>query len=91
MAKVSSTMNELATQIVLPSTSGKVLNSTKVTHLATSQGDDSTSEPDSKSKDASIDPQQNQGDETDPKENPDDNSQSGHGSDQGNETHPKIS
>ena len=58
-----------------PSTSGKELNSTKDTHLATSQGDDSTSEPDNKSKDGSIDPPQNQGDETDPKENPDENSQ----------------
>ena len=58
-------------------------------HLATSQGDDSTSEPDDKSKDGSIDPPQNQGDETDPKENPDDNSQSEHGSDQGSETNRK--
>ena len=54
-----STVNELATQIVLPSTSGKELNSTKDTHRATSQGDDSTSEPDNKSKDGSIDPPQN--------------------------------
>ena len=86
----SSTVNEFATQIALPSTSGKELNSTKDTHLATSQRDDSTSEPDNKSKDGSIDPQQNRGDETDPKENPDDNSQSEHGSDQGNETDPKL-
>ncbi len=50
----SSTVNELATQTGLPSTSGKELNSTNDTHLATSQGDDSTSEPDSKSKDDSI-------------------------------------
>ena len=77
----SSTVNELATQIALPSTSGKEVNSTKDTHLATSQGNDSTSEPDNKSKDGSIDPPQNRGDETDPKENPDDNSQSEHGSD----------
>ena len=55
----TSTVNELATQIVLPSTSGKELNSTKDTHLATSQGDDSTSEPDNKSKDGSIGPPQN--------------------------------
>ena len=48
------------------------MNSTKDTHLATSQGGDSTSEPDSKSKDDSIDPPQNQGGETDQKENPDD-------------------
>ncbi len=78
-----STVNEMATQTVLQSTSGKELNTTKDTHLATSQGDDSTSESDSKSKDGSIDPPQNQGDETDPKENPDDNSQAEHGSDQG--------
>ena len=65
------------------------MNSTKDTHLATSQKNDSTSEPDNKSKDGSIDPPQNQGDETDPKENPDDNSQSEHGSDQGSETHSK--
>ena len=52
----TSTVNELATQIVLPSTLGKELNSTKDTHLATSQGDDSSSEPDSKSKNGSIDP-----------------------------------
>ena len=58
-------------------------------HLATSQGDNSTSEPDNKSKDGSIDPPQNQGDETDPKENPDDNSQSDHSSDQGSETNSK--
>ena len=51
-----------------PSISGKELNSTKDTHLATSQGDDSTSEPDNKSKDGSIGPPQNQGDETDLKE-----------------------
>ena len=55
----TSVVNELATQIVLPSTSGKGLNSTKDTHLAISQGGDSTSEPDSKSKDGSIDPPQN--------------------------------
>ncbi len=86
----SSTVNEFATQIVLPSTSGKELNSTYDTHLATSQGDDSISEPDNKSKDDSIDPSQDQGDETDPNENPDDNSQSEQGNDQGNETDPKI-
>ena len=74
----------------LPSTSGKELNSTKDTHLATSQVDDSTSEPDNKSKDGSIDPPQNQGDKTDPKENQNDNSESEHGSDQGNETDPKV-
>ena len=84
-----STVNELSTQIVLPSTSGKELNSTKDTHLATSQGNDSTSEPDSKSKDGSKDPPQNRGDEIDSKENPDDNSQSEHGSDQGSETNRK--
>ena len=55
----SSTVNEFATQTALPSTSGKELNSTKDTHLATSQGDDSKSEPDKKSKDGSIDPPQN--------------------------------
>ena len=33
-------------------------------YLATSQGDDSTSEPDNKSKDGSIDPPLNRGDET---------------------------
>ena len=49
-------MNELSTQMVLPSTSGKEFNSTKDTHLASSQEDDSKSEPDSKSKDGSIDP-----------------------------------
>ena len=85
-----STVNELATQIVLPSTSGKELNSTKDTHLATSQGDDSTSGPDNKSKNGSIDPPQNRGDETDPKENQNDNSESEHGSNQGNETDPKV-
>ena len=37
-----------------PSTSGKELNSTKDTHLATLQVDNSTSEPDNKSKDGSI-------------------------------------
>ena len=52
----SSTVNALATQTGLPSTSGKELNSTKDTHLATSQRDDLTSEPDSKSEDGSIDP-----------------------------------
>ncbi len=57
-----------------PSTSGKELNSTKDTHLATSQGDDSKSEPDSKTKDSSIDPLLNQGDEMDPKEEPQNNS-----------------
>ena len=66
------------------------MNSTKNTHLATSQGDDSTSEPDNKSKDGSVDPPQNRGNETDPKENQDDNSQSEHGSNQGNETDPKV-
>ncbi len=55
----TSTVNELATQIVLPSTSGKELNSTKDPPLATSQGDDSKSGPDSKCKDSSIDPQLN--------------------------------
>ena len=75
------TVNELETQIALPSAWGKEVDSTMDTHLATSQGDDSTSEPDSKSKDGSIDPPQNWGDETDPKENPDDNSQAEHGSD----------
>ena len=79
---VNESVNELATQIFLPSISWKELNPTKDTHLATSQGDDSTSEPDRKSKDGSIDPQRNRGDENDPKENPDDNSQSEHGSDQ---------
>ena len=64
---LTSTVNELATQIVLPSISEKELNSTKDTHLATSQGDDSTSEPDNKSKDDSTDPSHNRGDETDPK------------------------
>ncbi len=47
----TSAVNELATQIVLPSPSGKELNSTKDTHLATSQGDDSKSEPNRKGKD----------------------------------------
>ena len=75
-AESTSTVNELATQIVLPSPSGKELTSNKDTHLATTQGIDSTSKPDSKSKDGSIDPPQNQGDETDLKENPDDNSRS---------------
>ena len=70
----SRSVNELATQTGLPSTSGKELNSTKDMHLATSQWDDSTSEPDNKSKDGSIDSPQNRGDETDPEENPDDNS-----------------
>ena len=88
-AESTSTVNELATQIVLPSPSGKELNSNKDTHLATTQGIDSTSKPDSKSKDGSIDPPQNRGDENDPKENQDDNSQSEHGSNQGNETDPK--
>ena len=85
----SSTVNELASQTGLPSTSGKELNSTKDIHLATSQGDDSTSEPDNKSKDGSIDPPQNQGDETEPKENPDNISQSDHSSDKGSETNSK--
>ncbi len=52
----SCTVNEFATQIALSSTSGKELNSTKDTHLALSQGNDSTSGPDSKSEDGSIDP-----------------------------------
>ncbi len=39
-----------------PSTSGKELNSTKDTPMATSQGDDSKPGPDSKYKDSSIDP-----------------------------------
>ncbi len=85
----SNTVNELTTQTGVPSTSGKELNSTEDTHLAASQKNDSTSEPDNKSKDGSIDPPQNQGDETDPKEYPDDNSQSEHGSDQGSETNSK--
>ena len=67
-------MNELATQTALPSTSGKELNYTKDTHLATSQKNDSTSEPDNKSKDGLIDPPKNQGDVNDSTENPDDNS-----------------
>ena len=83
------TLNKLATQTVLPSTSGRELNSTKDTPLTTSQGDDSTFEPDSKSKDGSIYPPQNRGDETDTNENPDDNSLSEHGSDQGSETNSK--
>ncbi len=45
--ELSTTVN--ATQTVLPSTSGKELNSTKDNHLATSQKNDSTSEPDNKS------------------------------------------
>ncbi len=66
----TSTVNELTTQIVLPFTSRKEFNSMKDTPLATSQGDDSKSEPDSKSKDGTIDPPLNQGDEMDPKEKP---------------------
>ena len=66
------------------------MSSTKDTPLATSQGDDLKSEPDSKSKDGSIDPPLNRGDETHSKENPHDNSQSEHGSDQVSETNPKI-
>ena len=62
----------------------------KDTPLATSQGDDSKSEPDSKTKDGTIDPPLNQGDETDPKEKPQNNSQLEQGSDQGNETDLKI-
>ncbi len=85
-----STVNELTTQTVLPFTSRKELNSMKVTPLATSQGDDSKSEPDSKTKDGTIDPLLNQGDEMDPKEKPQDNSQLEQGSDQGNETDPTI-
>ena len=46
----------------------------KDTPLTTSQGDDSKTERDSKSKDRSIDPLLNQGDEMDPKEKPQDNS-----------------
>ena len=69
-----STLNELATQTVLSSTSAKELDSTKDTHLGTSQGDDSKSKPDIKSKDGSIDPPLNRGDKTDPKENPHENS-----------------
>jgi hypothetical protein len=87
--ELPSTVNELATQIALASTSGKELHSTKDNPLATSQGDDSKSQPDSKSKDGSIDPPLNQGDETDHKENPHDKSQLEQGSDQGNETDPK--
>ncbi len=85
-----STVNELATQIVLPSTLGKELNSIKDAPLATSQGDDSKSLPDSKSKDGSIDPPLKGGDESDPKKNPNDNSQSEQDSDQGNGTDPKL-
>ena len=66
---VNESVIELATQIVLPSTSGKEVNSTKETPLATSQGKDSSSGPDSKSTDGLIDPPLNRGDETDPKEN----------------------
>ena len=76
-----STVNKLTTQTVLPFTSSKELNSMKDTPLATSQRDDSKFEPDSKSKDGSIDPPQSQGDETDPRENQDDNSQAECGSD----------
>ena len=66
------------------------MSSTIDSPLATLHCDALKSEPDSKSKDGSIDPPLNRGDETDPKENPDDNSQAERGSDQGSETNPKI-
>ena len=69
-----STVNALTTQTVLPFTSRKELNSMKDTPLATSHGDDSKSEPDSKSKDGTIDPPLNQGNEINPKEKPQNNS-----------------
>ena len=65
-----SIVNESASQTVLPSTSGKDIESFKNTHPAPSQGDESKSEPDSKRKDVSIDPSPNQGGEADPKESP---------------------
>ena len=46
----------------------------KETPLATSQGDDSKSEHDIKTKDGTIDLPLNQGDEIDPKEKPQNNS-----------------
>lgn len=72
--EVPSRVNELTPDTVLQSTSGKELNSTKNAPLATSQCDASKSEPDSKSKDGSLDPPLDRGDETDPKENPHENS-----------------
>ena len=59
------------------------MESSKDTHSAPSQGDESKSEPDSKRKDVSID-------QADPKENPDKNSQFEQENDQGDETDPKI-
>ena len=70
----TSTVNALTTQTVLPFTSRQELNSMKDTPLATSQGDDSKSEPDIKTKDGTIDPPINQGNEIDPKEKPQNNS-----------------
>ena len=85
-----SMVNELASQTVLPSTSGKDMESSKDTHPAPSQGDESKSEPDSKRKDVSIDPSPNQQGETDTKENPDNNSQFEQENDQEDETDPKV-
>ncbi len=85
-----STVNELTTQTILPFTSRKELNSVKDTPLATLQGDDSKYEPDIKTKDGTIDPPLNQGDEMDPKEKPHNNSRLEQGSDQGNETYFKT-
>ena len=66
------------------------MESSKDTHPAPSQRDDSKSEPDRKSKDVSTDPSSNRGDETDPKENPDNNSKFEQENDQGDETAPKF-
>ena len=81
-----SIVNELASQTVLPSTSEKELESSKDTHPAPSQGDDSKSEPDSKTKDVSIEPSSNPVSETGPEENPEKNSQFEQENDQGDET-----
>ena len=69
-------VNEMASQTVLPSTPGKDMESSKDTHPAPSQGDESKSEPDSKRKDVSID-------QADPQENPDKYSQVEQENDQG--------
>ncbi len=66
------------------------MESSKDTHPAPSQGDDSKSEPNSKRKDVLIDPSPNQEGEADPKENPDKNSQFEQENDQEDETDPKV-
>ncbi len=83
------TVNELASQTVLLSTSGKDVESSKDTHPA-SQGDVSKSKPGRKRKDGSIDPSPNQEGETDTTENPYKNFHFEQENTQGDEIDPQV-